>query len=617
MSDPHKFKNTNKTPKDAVQLSNVFLHTFISHCSQAVCENNDHPVKTLFITIDDDILKNKKTLKVMDGIDSVITTSNKWDLSEKYDLVIEDPNIGYLRSLGSLRRYWIDEVISEKEKEEIFKSAQTISENGFAIYFLLEPFVQEDLHHTLNEQGFTVCAIIKFPKRSWRECFWDEDLIDRDLLLVIIKRNINPYMIIAEIDYECREPQHLFGIMSSIFENIWLNNLTPAEIQEMQDDYESHGMEIEAHGDVNYDSLCDGIRISKSLFKNFENYRIKEHLSEINSDFLTFKQIKFKKVILEIQIGLFHRQFKEYKNAVYIRLSGKGPATTKLTLTEENPHKYAQVLVDEKQVSPGYICAFLNSEVGELIYNLTYPNTQQKQMAQVLEEDEGLKKTFIEEIEIAIPEIEEQLKISSRFDKLETIQDQSVQLKNNILLNPISSKEEFEKLDHILQAMGALSEQDLIKNLIKVGENTTVEFKQTLSLDIKSEKKEKWIENSIKKTIAGFLNSRGGTLLIGVEDNKNICGINTELKKLFKENEDNFLLHLRNMIDKSIGAENYTFISQSIHEVDGKNICKVTCKKSPKVVFCDTDFYVRTSPATKILVGEEMINYIKNHFGSL
>ena len=89
------------------------------------------------------------------------------------------------------------------------------------------------------------------------------------------------------------------------------------------------------------------------------------------------------------------------------------------------------------------------------------------------------------------------------------------------------------------------------------------------------------------------------------------------MKKLFKENEDTFLLHLRNMIDKSIGAENYTFISQSIHEVDGKNICKVTCKKSPKVVFCDTDFYVRTSPATKILVGEEMINYIKNHFGSL
>ena len=619
MSDPKLFKDTNRIPKDAVELTNVFLHTFILRCVEEI-GNGDNSVKILFVQSNTFFLKSDKTQKIMDGIDYVKTAPDERDLTKKYDLVIEDPFLGHSRCFSNY--YETNDIINDKKKGEILNLAESISEDGFVIYFFLESFVRKDLHETLKEKGFTVCAIINFPKRSWRESLWEEDAIDYDLVLVIIKKNKVSEMVIAELDFNWCEPHGLFDIMESIFQNIWINNLKPFEIKVLNDDYEENKDLYEQYAeekDTSFKSLSNGIVVSKSKFKGFENFLIKKHLSKLSSDFLTFKTIKFKEVILEIQIGLFHREFEEYKNAVYIRLSLEGTATTKIKLTEGNAHKYAQVLVNEKQISPEYLCAFLNSAVGVLIYNLAYPKgiKQQRNIANILPEYEEFKKKFIEELDISIPKIDEQLKVSSRFTKLQTIQDQTDQLKYNLLLNPISSKEDLEKLDQILEVMGALSEQDMIRNLIKFGENHIVEFKQTLSMDIGSQKKEKWIETSIKKTIAGFLNSGGGTLLIGIDDSKKIYGINTELKKLFKENEDKFLLHLRNMIDTSIGADKYPLISQTIHEIDGKSICKITCKKTKNPVFCEGVFYVRTTPATKVLVGEEMINYIRNHFGSL
>ena len=54
--------------------------------------------------------------------------------------------------------------------------------------------------------------------------------------------------------------------------------------------------------------------------------------------------------------------------------------------------------------------------------------------------------------------------------------------------------------------------------LLKV-ENLKVEFKETLSKNIHTNKKDQNLQSSVLKNIVGFLNKNGGKLLVGVADN--------------------------------------------------------------------------------------------------
>src|ERR1043166_1436296 len=59
-----------------------------------------------------------------------------------------------------------------------------------------------------------------------------------------------------------------------------------------------------------------------------------------------------------------------------------------------------------------------------------------------------------------------------------------------------------------------------ILQLIAAGENERLDFKQSISSAAK-----------IAKTLSAFANRNGGTLLIGVKDNKAICGVRSEDEK--------------------------------------------------------------------------------------
>ena len=166
--------------------------------------------------------------------------------------------------------------------------------------------------------------------------------------------------------------------------------------------------------------------------------------------------------------------------------------------------------------------------------------------------------------------------------------------------------------------IGTKSQRELW-NRIKQGESTTIEFKETLSLDIReSQKKEinikkerKKIEHSVLKTIAGFLNSEGGTLFIGVRDNNEIVGIENELKLIFRS-IDKMRLHLENLISREFDKGN-PLINVSNREVFKKNILVINCSPSKKPVFIGGKFYIRKGPRTDDLNTEEYHNYLEQN----
>lgn len=158
-------------------------------------------------------------------------------------------------------------------------------------------------------------------------------------------------------------------------------------------------------------------------------------------------------------------------------------------------------------------------------------------------------------------------------------------------------------------------------NIIKQGENSILEFKSTLRIDLKSGKPEKFIEHSVLKTMAAFLNSDGGTLLIGVDDAKNILGLETDFNSFSKPDKlDEFQKHFDNLIAKSLGNKCYHYLKVEIPLIEDKMICAVTIKsKSSEPVYITDEkgqesFYIRRLASTVELKPSEAIKYIRDHF---
>lgn len=90
-----------------------------------------------------------------------------------------------------------------------------------------------------------------------------------------------------------------------------------------------------------------------------------------------------------------------------------------------------------------------------------------------------------------------------------------------------------------------IEEQPLaINQIVDDGESSEVEFKSTLRVNLHTGNKDRRMEMAILKTIAGFLNTNGGILIIGIADNGTPVGIDND----GFENEDKMSLHLVNLV---------------------------------------------------------------------
>jgi hypothetical protein len=152
------------------------------------------------------------------------------------------------------------------------------------------------------------------------------------------------------------------------------------------------------------------------------------------------------------------------------------------------------------------------------------------------------------------------------------------------------------------------------RDIIRGGESEKVEFKSTLRLNIHTGKFGREIEHAALKTIAAFLNSWGGILLIGVDDNKNITGI--EADKF--ENDDKALLFLTSLVKDWLGSHFMQFINISVEPFSGHKILRIDVSPSNLPAYLSYNneeyFYIRTGPATTDLKSSMIYNYIDNRF---
>ena len=116
------------------------------------------------------------------------------------------------------------------------------------------------------------------------------------------------------------------------------------------------------------------------------------------------------------------------------------------------------------------------------------------------------------------------------------------------------------------------------------------------------------------KTIPAFLNSQGGTLVIGVEDSGTACGIGQDLK-LAKGSKDAFENLLVTLTTNALGESLAPYYRVRFEPVEDKDVCIVDVERSPEPVFAKTDkgteFFVRVGNTTHSLDTEETHKYIE------
>ena len=534
-----------------LNLVHIFIHSFKIK-------------KTLFLNYSSDFA-------LFEGLSKSITRTIFREQSissdkEKFDLIIG--NLPF----GVPRREWID-----KDKEiniktranwiDIFKSLFLLDDSGYGIY-IVESFQQSaewlKFQEQLRGKGFFINAIFNAPQGILRP----QTILQPNLL--IISRIDNPQLFIAELnDLENLE------IIISNFKNVFDSG-----------------------------SLDTGILKNQNDFIGFSQYYIARSIIALEMQYKSYKKYQLKDVALKIILGSEKDKFKNRPNSIYLPRVGTSPVVSRLKDLKIKQQNYFQIVLNENIVKNEYLELFFKSALGKItlkksIFESIIPH---------------LNKRDLLETYISIPNFKEQEILIATAKKLANLREKVDIFDKEIALNPKSAQSIQDKLDNILLALDELTEADKIRGIVRTGESKTIEFKQTLSVDVKTDEKEKYIEKMLLKTLVAFLNSDGGILLVGISDDKNIIGIQGEIQKYYK-NDDKFLLHLKNLIKASIGENFYPFIDYRLVDVESCKILRIDCKPSNEPCYFESkDFYVRTNPATDKLEGPKMVNYIQRHF---
>jgi serine/threonine protein kinase len=157
--------------------------------------------------------------------------------------------------------------------------------------------------------------------------------------------------------------------------------------------------------------------------------------------------------------------------------------------------------------------------------------------------------------------------------------------------------------------------------LIAGGESASLEFKQTMRWDTELQKRNTELLRACMKTVCAFLNSGGGTLLIGVADTGEPKGLQDDLQDFSdKKTIDGFELRFRDALSANLGPDPNQLVTLSFPYVNRVQICRVDVSRSPHPVFliakgATAEFFTRKGNASRPLTNlRQACEYVHDHW---
>ena len=117
------------------------------------------------------------------------------------------------------------------------------------------------------------------------------------------------------------------------------------------------------------------------------------------------------------------------------------------------------------------------------------------------------------------------------------------------------------------------------------------------------------------KTLAAFMNSAGGTLVVGVSDDGRPVGVQVD----GFASEDRMGLHLRNIAITRMGPAAMSCVHARFETYCGVRVMAVRCDPSPVPVYVrgpdeSVEFYIRAGPSSSSLSVRDSHEYIVTRF---
>jgi len=483
---------------------------------------------------------------------------------KNHDLITRFSPWGLRRPRYELRKE--DSLAVPTEYQEIWDSLASLSDNGVLFADTTQSIMYSSngkkFQDILNKKGYAITAYLEFPSG-----LYSQTLIS-PIFIAITKANNNKKLFIAEVDF------------SSDFEKIISNYSTKQDSG----------------------SLFEGTYVEVDTFTSITNYKVVQQIYNLQTEYKSYKQYELKDITLEI--NLTRDVFKEKENTIYIPKIGKSEPVSRIEDMQLKHQNYFQVVLCEN-VKSRYLETFFKSKMGLLALDSLIKGAVIGHRS----------KTDLEVMKLPIPELTIQELIATTSTKIEILKTSAVTFETELSVNPSSATAIQDELNNVLELLGKLSKEDEILAMIRSGESKTLEFKQTFTkdVDMNIKEREKKIRKASLKNIVAFLNSDGGTLLIGVKDNGVITGIEFD----YYENDDKYLLNFKNQVKGRIGEDSYPFLNWEIITVKNTKIFRVDCQPASAPFYLDeTEFFVRTNPSADKLEGKKLYNYLKERFPS-
>lgn len=196
-----------------------------------------------------------------------------------------------------------------------------------------------------------------------------------------------------------------------------------------------------------------------------------------------------------------------------------------------------------------------------------------------------------------------------------------------LVLEPDVTKGDYDAR-RALKGEGQVSPQS-VQELIEEDENSTSEFKSTLVCDLRalrndppSRVKSAAVTHSALKTICAFANSGGGRLIIGVENNGEVCGLAPDFE-VMNADRDKWELHLRSLIEGRFwrGKLVNSFVATQYLTLSGAEVAIIDVVGRSESTFLKHlnenrhEFFIRQGNRTVSLDIHEFEDYVSRRLG--
>jgi type I restriction enzyme R subunit len=155
--------------------------------------------------------------------------------------------------------------------------------------------------------------------------------------------------------------------------------------------------------------------------------------------------------------------------------------------------------------------------------------------------------------------------------------------------------------------------------LLADDETKSVEYKQTARWNINEQKKDKTMEQVIVKTVAGFLNGRGGTLLIGVTNDRQPVGLDDDYALVQPSNADGYVNWLDTMLENALGHAGAHRLDIRIDVINGRDVCRLDVPASSRPIWAKSKqgdvLYERRNNSSRAIPESEVRAFLRERFG--